>query len=382
MESYLTAEISAAAVRHNAGLLRGRIPPATELCAVVKADCYGHGLTALLKVLSGLADRLGVTNPDEALALRQLGCEKPILMFFSPCAHADEGRLHDVLAELIRRRVTLTIVAEPEVSAVGRVARRIGVEAVVHVKIDTGMGRSGVRPEWAPRLVARVRRERGLSLEGLYTHFATADEADKAFAREQLRRFLGAVEAAGGRKGLRLHAANSAATIDLPETHLDMIRPGIALYGYAPSDQMLHRLPLRPALRLTGRLMQRKVLPAGSRCGYGLTHVFPKDTPVGLVPVGYADGYVRSLSGRATMRVRGQDVPVRGRISMDQVIIDLSDVPAAAVGDEVEILSNDPANPHSVESLARLAGTIPYEITCRLGDRARRVLVDTNEEDA
>ncbi len=376
MESYLTAEISAAAVRHNAGLLRGLIPPETELCAVVKADCYGHGLTTLLGVLSGLADRLAVAGPDEALALRDLGCELPILMFFSPCAHADEGPLHDLLAELIRRDVTLTIAAAREVAAVGRAARHVGTEANVHVKIDSGMGRSGAPPEAAPRLVEHVRREQGIRLTGLYTHFAAADEADKAPTRRQLARFLDVADAAGGREGLTLHAANSAAAIDLPETHLDMVRPGIVLYGYQPSDQVNNRLPLKPALRLTGRLMQIKTLPAGSRCGYGLTYTFRRDTPAGLVPVGYADGYMRCLSNRATMRIRGRDVPVRGRVSMDQVIIDLSDVPGAAVGDEVEVLSNDPAAPHSVESLARLAGTIPYEITCRLGQRAKRILVD------
>ena len=376
MESYLTAEISAAAVRHNARLLRERIPSRTKLCAVVKADCYGHGLTTLLPTVAELADWLAVTNPEEAIALRTAGYDGPLLMFFSACAHADENELQDVLAKLIREDVTLTVVAPPEVDAVGRAARRVESQARVHVKVDTGMGRSGVRRERAPELADQVRREPGVRLTGLYTHFATADEADKTFAHEQLARFGETVRAVGGGEGLILHAANSAATIDLPPTHMDMVRPGIALYGYQPSDEMHHHPPLRPALRLTGRLMQRKTLPAGSRCGYGLTHTFETDTPVGLVPVGYADGYLRGLSDRATMRIRGLDAPVRGRVAMDQVIIDLTGIPEAAVGDEVEILSPDPAAPHSVENLARLAGTIPYEITCRLGARARRVLVD------
>ncbi|MCD6303773.1 MAG: alanine racemase, partial [Planctomycetes bacterium] len=191
-----------------------------------------------------------------------------------------------------------------------------------------------------------------------------------------LGRFREVVDALGdSAAGLCLHAANSAATIDLPETHLDMVRPGIAIYGYQPSDQMHAHLALRPAMRLTGRLMQKKTLPAGQSCGYGLTYTFTEPTPVGLVPVGYADGYLRSLSNRATMRIRGQDVPVRGRVAMDQVIVDLSAVPDAAIGDEVEIISNEPADPHSVENLARLCGTIPYELTCRLGNRARRVPV-------
>ena len=138
---------------------------------------------------------------------------------------------------------------------------------------------------------------------------------------------------------------------------------------------MQTHLPLRPALRLTAQLMQIKTVPAASRVGYGLTYQFKRDAPVGLVPVGYADGYLRELSNRATMRIRGVDVPIRGRVSMDQTIIDLSDVPGARVGDEVEIISPDPANSHSLENLARLAGTIPYELSCRLGRRVRRVLV-------
>ena len=154
-----------------------------------------------------------------------------------------------------------------------------------------------------------------------------------------------------------------------------MIRPGIALYGYQPSDQISTRLPLRPCLRLTGRLMQVKDVPAGSRCGYGLTYRFDRPSRTGLVPVGYGDGYLRSLSNRATMRIRGRDVPIRGRVAMDQIIIDLTDVAGAKVGDEVEIISSDPSAPHSVENLARLAGTIPYEITVRLGRRVRRRLV-------
>ena len=179
-----------------------------------------------------------------------------------------------------------------------------------------------------------------------------------------------------GSSGLILHAANSAAIIDMPGTHLHMVRPGIAVYGYQSSDDMLNRAELRPSLRLTGRLMQVKPVAAGSRCGYGLTYTFTRPGRIGLVPVGYADGYLRCFSNRAQMRIAGRDVPVRGRVSMDQTIIDLTDMPEAKAGDEVEIISPNPSDPHSVENLARLAGTIPYEITCHLGNRVRRKLVD------
>jgi alanine racemase len=376
MQSYLTAEISASAVKANLQLLRSRLAAPTKLCAVVKADCYGHALNLLLPVISPLVDHLGVATPEEAINVRRLGYHGPIITFFSSCAYSDGHELRDALEELVAHHVTLTVVSMPEVESVALAAKRVGARPVVHVKIDTSMGRSGVLWDQAGELVARIRREQTVQLGGLYTHLATADETDKRTAAEQLEHFAAAVRAAGGKGELLLHAANSAGLIDLPEAHLDMVRPGIAIYGYQPSDEMHHRLALRPAMRVWGRLMQVKNVPAGSRVGYGLTYTFDRDSRVGLVPIGYGDGYFRNLSNRATMRVRGRDVPIRGRVSMDQITIDLSLVPEAQVGDVVEIVSSDPAAPHSVENLARLAGTIPYEITCRLGRRVQRVLVE------
>ncbi|MBM4037915.1 MAG: alanine racemase [Planctomycetes bacterium] len=424
MESYLTAEISAAALRHNLKLLRRRLAPGVKLCVAAKANAYGHGLQLLLDILAEHVDALGVATPEEAVSLRHHGLRKPILMFFSACAYGEGAELHDALAQLIANDVWLTLVSHPEVRLVAEAARRVDATAQVHVKVDTGMGRSGVPAELAPALIEAVRAEPRLRLVGFYTHFAIAEAADKAHTLEQLARFRRAiadcrlpiadwaspkpenrnpepgdsrVEAAeaaerresgleiGNRKSeignqrppLLLHAANSAALIDLPQTHLGMVRPGIAAYGYQPSDEMLVKLPLQPILRLTGRLMQVRDAPAGSRCGYGLRYTFTRPSRIGLVPVGYADGYLRCLTNRSVMRVRGQLAPTRGTISMDQTILDLTDVPSAAVGDEVEIISPNPADPHSVEGLARLAGTIPYEVTCRLGDRVRRKLVNS-----
>ncbi|HHH76698.1 MAG TPA: alanine racemase, partial [Phycisphaerae bacterium] len=187
-------------------------------------------------------------------------------------------------------------------------------------------------------------------------HFATADERDKTFALQQLDTFLTAAGAVGISPGgdIILHAANSAATIDLPQSRLDMVRPGLAVYGYQPSDQMHNKLPLKPSLRLTSRLLQIKNVPAG-----------------------YADGLARALSNKMLVTIQGQLAPVRGRISMDQIIIDLTDIPSAAVGDKVELISPNPAAPNSVENLAIIENTIPYEIICRLGQRPRRTLVET-----
>jgi len=369
--SGLTAEISASAVRHNLSLLRSLIPADTAICAAVKADCYGHGLSVLADVIARQADVLAVATADEALRLREMGYDGRLLMLFTPGSHASQ----DLLAALVAADVTLTIASHHEVDPVAQAAQRAERRACVHVKIDTGMGRGGVVSAEAARLVAHIRATDAADLRGLYTHLACADEADKTAANEQMACFDRAVDACSA-DGLTLHAANSAAVIDMPSTHLHMVRPGIAVYGYQSSDEMVNHAALQPALRLTGRLMQVKDVEAGSKCGYGLTHTFDRPSRIGLVPVGYADGYLRAFSNRATMRIAGRDVPVRGRVSMDQTIIDLTDVPEARCGDEVEIISSDPSAPHSVEALARLAGTIPYEITCHLGNRVTRTLVD------
>jgi alanine racemase len=362
-----------AAVAANLAMIRLRIGPSVRLCVAVKADCYGHGLELLLPTIARAADWLAVAAPLEAARVRAIGYAGSLLVFFSPCAYA-EGERREALEELIRLRVTLTVVSPEEIAPIADAASRAGLPADVHLKVDSGMGRSGVSAEQAPALAEAVRAARSLRLTGLYTHLATADEPGGAYVREQLRRFLSAARAIPGRESLLVHAANSAATLSAPDTHLDMVRCGLAVYGYQPAQRPADPLPLRPALRVWGRLMLVKRLPAGAGVGYDLTWTLRRDSLIGLVPIGYADGYFRSLSNRATMRLRGRDVPVLGRVSMDQTAIDLTDVPGAAAGDVVEILSPDPSAPHSVENLARLAGTISYEVTCRLGPRACRVL--------
>jgi alanine racemase len=375
-DSSLTAiEISAAALISNVAQLRTRIAPQTRICAVVKANGYGHGVTEVFSVLANIVDAFAVARPEEALHLRQAGCRHPILVFF-PISACLDGHGSSILEELIAADVTLTLVSCSEIAAVNSAARRAGSAAQVHVKIDSGMGRSGVHLESAPALVAELRRASLIELSGLYTHFAVAEEADKSFTVSQLKQFLDAVESVGTHSGMTIHAANSAAAIDLAETHLDMVRLGLAIYGYQPSDTMHTVLPLRPSLRLTARLIQVKDMPEGSRSGYGLRHTFTRPSRMGVLSIGYADGCSRCLSGHSMVSVRGALAHVCGAISMDQMCIDLTDVPGASVGDEVEVISPDPSAPHSVENLARLAGTIPYEVLCRLGSRIRRQIVD------
>jgi alanine racemase len=370
MHSYLTAEISTSALKANLALIRQRLASDTAICAVVKADCYGHRWSQCGDAIAAAADWLAVATPDEAITVRQSACRLPLLLFVSGgFLGAIAG---DLLEELILRDVALTLTDTADLAATSAAADRVGQSARVHVKVDTGMSRSGVPADEASELVRLARQQPGVALTGLYTHLASADSADKTSAREQLARFRAAVRACGpDADGLMLHAANSAAAIDLPESHLHMVRIGIAMYGYQPSDEMQTRLPLRGIMRLTGRLTQIKQLAAGARVGYGHTHQCDRPTRVGLVPIGYADGYSRQFSNRAVMRIGERIAPVVGRISMDQTIVDLTDLPEARVGNEVEIVSPEPEAPNSVENLARLADTIPYEITCRLGGRIR-----------
>jgi alanine racemase len=264
-------------------------------------------------------------------------------------------------------------------------ARRLNVRLAVHQKVDTGMGRNGFAPEEIDAVLDAVDRSASLDVEGLYTHLAAADEPDDKFTREQLARFehLAARIAAQGRSIRYLHATNSAglARYDLP--HLTLARPGIALYGYQSNtgSQGEPPLPLAPVLRLTARLALLRDLPAGCAIGYGSTWTTRRPSRIGLLPIGYGDGYNRRFGNLAVMQIRGRDVPVVGRISMDLTTLDLTDLPGGGrdvrVGDEVTVISERPGDSNSVEGLARLAGTIPYEITCQIGTRVRRELVES-----
>lgn len=369
MKNYLTANISASAVKHNMAVLREALAPGVKICPVVKDDCYGHGLDLLYPILAERVDGFAVASPSEALGLRERGWRGFVLCFLS--AYSDEL---DVQRELVEQGITQTVMSVNALASIQAAAERAGKGAQVHLKVDTGMGRMGVPAGQAPALMEAIRAAKGVALTGIYTHFATADEADRKDLFTQLDCFRSILPAAGN---IVRHAANSAAAIDLPQTHFDMIRPGIAVYGCQPSRELVHLTDLRPCLSVAAKLIAVKHVPKDSRCGYGLTHRYERNSRVGIVPIGYGDGYFRCLSNQAVVRVRGHNAPVCGRVSMDQMTVDLTDIPDAQVGDVVEVISADPKAPNSAENLARMAGTIPYEITCHLGHSIRNhVLVD------
>ncbi|NLF31573.1 MAG: alanine racemase, partial [Planctomycetes bacterium] len=297
MEHYLTAEVSRAAVSFNLRCIRGRLPRRCALCAVVKADAYGHHLAGLWPTIAAKADAMAVATLSEAMDLRDMGYEGRLLTTIA-CGAQSGGALLEGAVEAGRRGIELTITDPADVRALQRRAAAAGVKLPVHVKIDTGMGRSGVLPADAPALVQAVREATALRLAGVCTHFAASDEADKAYTKRQFATFTRILETLGDLTGVVRHAANSAAATDLPATALDMVRVGLAVYGYPAGDELADPLPLRPALRLSGPIVQAKRLPAGAVCGYGRTCKLERPTRIGIIPFGYADGLPRTLSSR------------------------------------------------------------------------------------
>jgi len=382
MNPLVTAEISAEAIRQNLSVLRRRIPRGTSPCPVVKADAYGHGLEQVLPVLiSAGLEHLAVANLMEGIQLRRLGWSGSILCFAPMLAVSDERERRERAELAVAEQVTLTVMSGHEAQELAAVAARLQTHARIEIKVDTGMGRMGLSPESAERLVSEVTGYPGVVIEGVYTHFASADGADLTFTNRQLQRFVELKDRLTGRAipTGQFHAANSAAIFRLPASHLDRVRPGLSLYGYWPGPDAERPSELQPCMRVVSRLTAVRRLPAGHDVGYGRTFTTSRDSIIGVVPIGYEDGYRRSLSNDAFMTLeQARDrprypVPVVGRVSMDQTTVDLTEAGDVRVGDEITIIDSDPAAPHSVEALARQLNTIPYEITCLLGQRIQRV---------
>jgi alanine racemase len=351
---------------------------------MIKADAYGHGAEIVADTLANfstrkyeapLVDALAVASIDEA---ERLPATILPIYIFRPVENCFLGRQRSRLEQAILNGWVLTLCSGTAASDVARIASSIGKRGIVQIMLDTGMTRSGVDGADLADLVDTIQSHASLRLGSICTHFACAEEAGREVTDGQLAVFNAACNAVAPRlrqKVLR-HAANSAAMFLCPDARLDMVRPGIALYGIDPSLAPTSERLLKPALKWTAPLVQIHAVKAGAMVGYGQTWKSPRDTRVGLVPVGYADGYSRSFSNRSVMVVQGQTCPVVGRVSMDLTTIDLSPVPGAILGDEVTILDSDPLSPASVYELAKLAGTIPYEITCGIGPRIHRVAVE------
>jgi alanine racemase len=370
--TYATVDLDA--IEHNVRALAAHTT-AREIFAVVKSNAYGHGAVQVAEVaLKSGATRLAVGRVDEAWQLRSGGIQAPILvMCYTVPAEAET---------IVEQNLMATVISLESASALSRRAVALGRTVGVHVKVDTGMGRFGLLPEGEvlPYLAA-LERLPNLEIEGIFTHFATADAHDKSYAQQQFALFqeiLKVVEEAGHTIPVR-HAANSAATLDLPETHLDAVRPGIALYGMYPSEEVSREVPLRPALMLKSHVGRVRTLPAGSSVSYGRTFIAKGPTTVANIPVGYGDGYHRALSNKGAVLIGGQRAPIVGRVCMDQFVVDVSRIPGVAEGDEVVLIGSQGDERITPEEVAGLAGTINYEVTTGLLQRIPRLFLRGGE---
>ncbi|MFI5377973.1 MAG: alanine racemase [Tepidisphaerales bacterium] len=375
--------VSRSALLHNVRILRKYLDPLTQICAVVKADAYGHGAAIVADALTNFTsgrleapavDLLAVATIEEALALTPSVVPIHILR---PVERIYAGLHRQELEAVIRAGHILTLVSTPAVADVARVAASLGRCVPVHIMLDTGICREGCSEQTLPRVAAAILDHPSLRLAGLATHFTSSEDPASPHTFDQIRRFRLATDAlAHGRPDLVRHAANSGAVFFHPAAHFDMVRPGLAILGLDPTLHPSVDRPLRPALKWTAPLLIVRDIAAGQSVGYNQTFIAPREMRIGLVPVGYADGYCRAFSGRASMMVHGRPASVLGRVSMDYTAIDLSHVPQALPGDEVTVLDCDPLSPASAYRLAEIAETIPYELFTWIGARVKRIAVD------
>ena len=380
IETYkrVCAHVDLDALVKNVHFMRAGMNPDTQMLAVIKTDGYGHGGIPIAKCLEGLDYLYGfaTATPEEAFLLRENGIAKPILVLGYSYAYAYE--------RMAREGIRATIFEKSQLEEAVLGAMKAERPLRVHIKVDTGMGRIGITPDDEGLVFLREMMEyaesQRLVVEGIFTHFARADEADKCYAKEQLARFeafTGRVETELGITGLIRHCSNSAGILELPEANMDLVRAGISLYGLRPSDEVVKGIDtMQPVLSLKSSIVYIKTIHKGQSVSYGGTFTAEKDIRVATIPVGYGDGYPRALSGPVGyVLIHGQKAPILGRVCMDQFMVDVSAIPEAAMGDEVTLIGKDGDERISVELLGDLSGRFNYELVCDLGNRVPRVYI-------
>jgi len=360
------------AVIANIQAMQKSLPPGTGVMGAVKADGYGHGAVPVALAIEAYVRGYLVAMVEEAKILRRHGIRKPILIL----GVTHQSRYPELLADDIMPTLFTMEQARP----LAELAAARHQKARVHLAVDTGMNRIGMPADEAgAELAAAIARLPGIEVEGAFTHFARADENDKTWTKKQLaafQRFIGLLTDRGVSIPYK-HCANSAGMIDLPGSHLDLVRPGIAIYGLYPSDEVKqHNVRLEPVMELKSRVTYVKTIPAGSQVSYGGTFCAPKTMRIATIPVGYADGYPRNLSNTGYVLIHGQKAPILGRICMDQFMVDVSDILAAAVDDPVTLIGTDGTEQIRVEDLAALSGGFHYEIVCNIGKRVPRIFLN------
>ncbi|MEK6754585.1 MAG: alanine racemase [Bacteroidota bacterium] len=364
------AEISLQALAYNLKGIRRKIGKSVKVMGVVKANAYGHGLTEVAKFLENQSiDYLGVANAEEGVALREAGLRSPIHVFTLPSK--SQARLYGDF------QLESTVCSEADARLLNADAERRRISLPVHLKIDTGMNRIGVKGAGLLKLLKALSKMRRLEIKGVYTHFATADQKDKTFSEQQLVQFREALDIlrAEGVTSEHIHCAGSAAILDLPESYFSMVRPGIMLYGYYPSHQTSESVPIRPVLTLKSKVSLVKWIESGESVSYGRRFIAKRRTQIATLPLGYADGYMRLLTGKGEVLIGGRRFSVVGTICMDQIMVDAGSSDVSA-GDEAVLIGRQGREKIDAWDLAERIGTIPYEICTNISSRVPRIYRD------
>ena len=368
--SRLRAVINLDAVMYNMEMMRANIKKDTKIIAVIKMDGYGHGSVPIARMLEK-ADYIwgyAVATLDEGIVLRNAGVKKPILCL--GCIFPDQ------FEEMIQNEVRMTVYSGELARLASETAERMGEKAIFHIKIDTGMSRLGFPVcEDSVNEIAKIGRLPGIEMEGMFTHFAKADETDKQPTIKAMESFVW-MENELKRLGIMFqyyHCSNSAAIIDMPEANMDLVRAGISTYGLYPSEEVNKRaVPLKPALELIAHVTHVKWIEQGTTVSYGGTFTAPHRMKVATIPVGYGDGYPRSLSGKGYVLIHGKKAAILGRVCMDQFMVDITDIPDVSFGDEVTLVGRNGEEFLPVEILSELSGRFNYEFVCDINKRVPR----------
>ena len=368
----LEAHIFSQDILSNVRKLRGLCPNTTQFCAVVKANAYGHGISEIVNILKqDGVDMFAVATFYEALHVSTITQQQSVFILepVNPSQSIEEIQVS------AQKGFHCVLVSQESLKFVREALKNTTSVLKVHLNIETGMGRTGIEPEPARQLLEQIDNCENLQLAGIYTHFATADEEDLSYAYEQHERFEHFLDESNLKdKDILIHAANSAATIKMPQTHYNMVRCGISMYGYYSRRMKDPPVELAPAMKLTAPVTHMKMIPAGQSVSYGQSFITHRDTLAATVPLGYADGYRRCFSNTAMMKIGSHVVPVIGRVCMDQVILDVTDIPDMELGRVVTVVDNNHDSPCSAYILADLSDTICYEILTSVHAHVNRIV--------
>ena len=371
--SRVYAKIDLDAIAYNMEQMKQNIRPETKVMAVIKADGYGHGAVQIAEMMERWNYIWGfaVATLDEAVVLRTEGIQKPILVL--GCVFPDQ------YMEMLKHEIRMNIYTEEMAESISRMAAREGKTAYMHIKLDTGMSRLGFGiNEQSAETIKRISKMPNVNMEGIFTHFTKADEKDKSFTKKQIQEFVWMTERLK-EKNVRFtyeHCSNSAGIIDVPEANFDIVRAGISTYGLYPSEEVdKTNVKLKPALALKSHVAFVKEIESGTPVSYGGTFVAKEKMKIATIPVGYADGYPRSLSNKGYVLIRGKKAPILGRVCMDQFMVDVTQIEGVSFGDKVTMIGKDGNEILPVEVLSELSGRLNYEFVCDLGKRIPRVYV-------